>query len=632
MAEDEIDSSGTELNLSGRHLWGAVTNRLLHEHLSSRIVTLDLSTNHLTPDSATFLAQLLTQPSSTIRYLSVIETRLINRASATLFEAVGRSQLLELLADDNIFNEESCKVLADTLSSDPPLELLSLCGCDIPSEGGAAIARALPQNHHLRHLRLESNSLYDPGAQALGDVMGQSSLTSISLADNEIWGEGIRAFLGGCREAAGLKSLDVSYNIVSVPELAALMRQGTLQALSVSGAKVSETEVSAFLEAIGSSALQVLIIDGFNFSVLPISWPKVDDRLWQTASPWLDLLLKNVGECESLEDLRVGYLDLDALTKVRDAFSGRHLTLSIHDFGRTNNCWVITFPGFTLAGPTATFEWRKRDDRDKDREKIRAEHCALVGEIIRGAIFEGGPITAINLSQTDSGDDVFGGILRSIGGMKLELLDFSDNPLTDGSLADLEVFLRDNGGEVRDLKLSKTRMTDIGIARFFRALPDLHRRSVRKVWLSFDHQIPFDELAGHECFMSIGDALRSGYPLEEVHFSGPITAGDAGSVVKALSVNSHLKVLDFESDFTERYASPDPSIPAEVQRKFDTLVEDFHHVLREKKTQCRLHTFKFPLLTEVFIYSDPILEKWPECEEKLESNRKGKSATNRGRK
>jgi Ran GTPase-activating protein (RanGAP) involved in mRNA processing and transport len=625
--EDGIEPSATELNLADRHFWGAVTNRSLREHLTPQIVALDLSTNHLTPESVALLADALAQPDHSVRYLSVVQTRMISRASVALFRAVAASRLLELFADDNIFNEDACRALADSLAADPPLELLSLCGCDIPSEGGAALAGALPRNRHLRHLRLESNSLYDPGAQAFGDALADSALASLSLADNEIWTDGMRALLAGCRDAPDLVSLDIAYNIVDVAALAPYLRRGTLQALAVSGAKVPEADVRPLLDAVAASRLQTLIVDGLNFAVLPISWPRVDDRLWQSPAN-CELLAQSIRSCATLADVRIGYLELGGLANFAAWFRDRELKLSIHDFGRTNNCWVVTFPRFEIESPTRTFEWRRTLPKDKEfeLERITVSSAAFVGEIIRHTQFQNGPITEMKLNQIELKDEVLTGVLESIAGLRFDLFDFSDNPLTDLTLEHIAHFLSDPHAEIRDLNLSKIHTTDQGIARFFTNLQPVGQRGPCHLWLSFDSPASQDEVAAHECFGTLGELIINGYRMEELHISGPITATDAITVVKALPGNPAVRILDFESSHTLKYTSPDPVIPPEVQKRFDTLASELHHALRDKRTQSKLHTFRFPLFTEVFVYSDPVLEKWPECEERLETNKKVKGS------
>jgi hypothetical protein len=151
------------------------------------------------------------------------------------------------------------------------------------------------------------------------------------------------------------------------------------------------------------------------------------------------------------------------------------------------------------------------------------------------------------------------------------LVDLSDNLVTDQGLLHTERFLRD-GGEIRDLKLSKTHLADRGLARFFAAIGETRRPWPRRVWLTFDSRSTCDELTEHACFVEIAKCLRSGYPLKKLHLTGPITANDGIAIVSVLSGNLDLRVIDFESDFTERYANPDPVIAPDAEKRFTVLV------------------------------------------------------------
>ena len=92
-----------------------------------------------------------------------------------------------------------------------------------------------------------------------------------------------------------------------------------------------------------------------------------------------------------------------------------------------------------------------------------------------------------------------------------------------------------------------------------------------------------------------------------------------------MASNSHIRTVEFDSDFTKNYSNPAPNLPEDVQEAFCNLVDTLWHVLKDKKSQCKLQSFTFPLLTEIFLYNDKILSQWPECETKMESNKSAKS-------
>jgi hypothetical protein len=569
-ADDDIDSSGTALDLSNRHFWGSVTYSCICEHLRPRMVHIDLSTNHLNGDSTVHLSDLLQNPAYEVRYLSVIATRLITADAAKLFKALGSSNLLEFYADDNIFNGDNCQVLAESLARDPPLEVLSLCGCDIPTEGGVAIASSLARNTHLRDLRLESNSLFDTGAKAFGAALATSSLDFLSLADNEIWADGMFHFLTGCSDSR-LTAVDVSYNTLDVDAAIRALQQGRLERFAVSGCKVKQQDVPALLEAIGGSRLRRLIIDGFNFQVLPISWPKVDDTVWVNQEP-LDRLLSAVARCNTLVDLRIGYLEIDGIEKFVARCGSREMHLSIHDFGRTGNCWVLCFPQFDVLSPVPKFEWKRREgdtEKPKDAERILPANCRFLAELIRRTVCEGGPLREIDLHKTELIDNVFIGLLNALGeqtDFTPEVIDFSNNLITDDALPVLSEFLAKK--DVQEIRISQNDLSDQACRLFFQSLDGLGRRGPKKIAITFKAPTT-SELAKHDCFEELANLVSQNYCFEELRLSGPVTAPDVICIVASLSQNSHLRVLEFDSDFKSRYENPDPEIAIDVQKKFE---------------------------------------------------------------
>ncbi|OHS97862.1 hypothetical protein TRFO_35876 [Tritrichomonas foetus] len=656
MADCDDDQRDAEIlvNAAKQSMWGTVTLNFLKEHVLNGIVSLDLTTNLITFESAEYLSTILKNPKSSLKYLSLIESRLTQKAADIIFESIGDSTLIEFYADDNVFPEEQCKVLAESLKKNPPLELLSLCGCDIPSGGGIAIAEALPSNSHLKHLRIESNSLYDFGAKKLGEVIPKSSLISLNIADNEIWAEGTTAILTNLKFSQ-VESLDLSYNIVDLNVLNEEIEKTKIKDLALSGCKVHEQLFPAFLGKIPTMRLQTLILDGFNFQTLPISWPRVKDTLWSTCAYFDDLMLA-LQQSQTIVDLRVGFLDMDqifGLKRLIEDGPERSITISMHDFGRTGNCWVVHLPEFKFEAPCSTFRWNS---------SITLDNCELVGSVIQNAtvfpssdtsdtpaaptntitsthtkqtgksskskgkehknhqnvpIIPTNKIDTVDLHDMKLEDDVFIKLLNSMNGYNLKLLDCSDNNLGDASLDAVRNFLKET--HINELDFSGNASSDLGCETFIHNLLEDNITVPQKLSLCFK-STDLGELSGHSTPNMIAELLKENVNIESLYLGGPVTAADALAIIDAIPHNSHIRELEFQSDHIKNYMNPDPEINQDVQGQFIVLASLIHSALWDKKSMCKLKSFTFPMLTEVFIYHEDICSQWLDVEKKLAQN------------
>lgn len=618
MSEEEF---GAEIDISGRFMWEKATNEFLRKHLSDSLIQLDLSTNHISLASAELLSDFIQRPDSKLEALCISSCRLTAKAATVIFTALGNSKLIEFYADDNTFSEENCKALSASIAKNPPLRLLSVIGCDIPAEGVVAIAGALPSNRNLKILRLESNSMFDLGAKALATSLPSSNIEELTSGDNEIWHEGIIALIEGCIETKTLRSVDFAYNRMDMSYLNRYLMTGQLEELCISGCKVNETDVMGFLDYIGRSRLKKLIIDGFNYQVLPVSWPKVRDDIWQNGLIF-EQFLRSIELCRTLTDVRVGYMELEQIRalKRRLEVQDREISISFHDFGRTWNCWVLEIPKGVYHAPLDKFEWKGG---------LNEDNCVVIGDIVKHAIVDDDKvITTLNLSGCAIPDSLCRRILDSLSGHNLVSLDLSNNQLTDGSLEPLTTFLSTT--KVESLFIDKNNFSDTGCATLIETLPgiskDLAPSSLRIAFASEN----MDELGEHATPQRFAELFRGNYHLTNLRLIGPISVNDAIAMVSELASNSSLQCLELESEYTKNYTSPAPILPEDVQTTFIQFADVLWRTLCDKKSQCRLHTLKFPLFTEVFLYHEDILGKWQECEAKMDHNKGSKG--NRSRK
>lgn len=621
MSSSEEESSTSpnldDIDVSGKFMWNKVTFSFLTDSLNTDIVRLNLSTNHIAPESAELLVSHIRSRGSKLRYLNIIKTRMSIKTANQIFSAIGESKILELYADDNFIPKECCQALADSLSKNPPLELLSINGCDVPAEGAVVLAQALKSNKHLKSLRMESNSIYDVGAKAIAEALPHSGIINLSLADNEIWNDGTTDILNAAKSSSKLNVLDMSYNILPLTKLTeVIIQKQDLTGLAISGCKVREVDLLDFLIAIPKSSLEQLLIDGFNFNVLPVSWPKVQDTIWNN-HVYFEALVKVILNCDTLNDLRIGFLELDQINNIRHHLERtrpeKELYISMHDFGRTNNNWVATFPDFHLLAPINNFEWKTA---------LTIHTSPLIGEFLQLSTFDEHSITSLTLADLDITDEIFVPMIDKILEINFVKIDLAGNTLSDISMEKLvELF---QNSKIKELYLSDNKFTDTGLTILFKALVENPSKTPEILNVSFESS-NHNELEEHEFASHLDSLFEQNCKLNELTITGPITAADSKSILTSnLSNNSHLQSLTLNSTFVEKYKSPDPEINQEIQSLFVKAVENLFHALRDKKSMCKLKTFVFPLLTEIYLYHDKILDKWSSIEAKLEQNKKAK--------
>lgn len=590
MNEDEV------FDISNQNLWNAMTFNKIQTNLTDNISYIDLSTNHVSLESAKLLSDFIKNENSKLLGLSMISTHLTTRAATEIFLAIGKSKLIEVYFDNNIFVAEACKVLGESLLLGPPLELISLNGCNIPSEGCIEIANSLPALKNLVHFRMESNSIFDPGAIAIAKAIPSSSFTHLSIADNQIWMEGMTTLLNAVSQENRIISLDLSYNIVNLNQLAEMLNKScSLQELALSGCKIKTREEYVHLiNALKNSNISKLIIDGFNFHYLPVSWPKVTDSLFAD-NELFELTKTALLESSKLYDVRFGFMDLDQIIVLRNEYNRnkKELYLSLHDFARTGNCWVIKFPKFEVEAPVGVFKWNS---------KILTEDSAkALSQIFINSEFDDKPLQSLELTNCSITTEILAHILDGFDNVSLDVLDISNNLFDNSSSDTLIRFFSKNSA--RELRVEQCKeFTEVGLnplLEFFRDNVDKCPVELSINIISSDTE---DELAEHESFKIIADILKNGVEMESLCLGGTVSANDIKLLADALPGHEKFRELDIETDFMEKYRNPDPAIGEDVSISFLNMTKSLHNAFCNKKSSIRV--FKFPLLTEIFIYCD----------------------------
>lgn len=611
------DFSSFTLDLSNQNLWSIVLQNQLKTVLKPQLVIIDLSTNHLSYESTLILADYIRRNEAT-KVLSIVDTHITCESSKLLFEAVSESNIEEFYGDDNIFNDEVCVKIGEMLKNNLKLKVLSLCGCDISAEGVKSIASGLKENTCLEHIRLESNSMYDSGAKALGDAIKDSqSLNYLGIGDNMIWMEGTNAIINSAK-SSNLEALDLAYNIVNLNELGNLLQGNTkIKMLSISGCKVRESDLINFLKILPKSTLKTLIMDGFNFQLLPVTWPKVKDTLWSNQN-YFNEFLNVLCDFQTIEDLRLGFLSFNQIKAIQDTLSAKRkkdLTISLHDFGKSSNCWIYNFPSFKFISPSNVFAWFG---------SIKGESPKTICEIIKNTSVidsEIDVIDTIDFAAVELNNSIFTSLYEYFYKYKCEIknIDLSDNELTDEIVYVLVDYLTKN--DIESINLMNNMISDEGYQTFFSTIEDKIPPKFSYTIVSNDQ----NELALHKSFIYLGKLIENNCKIENLKITGPVTSNDVYEIVSKLSSNSNIKVIEIETTHTKKYENPDPEIKEEVQKSFDKLYEALWNALN-KKSQSKLHTFIYPLFTDVFVYSEAGINLYPAIESKLEYN-KGKQQT-----
>ena len=625
----------TEIDINGRGLWSQMTFDFISKNVNPTITFLDLSTNHINQDSANFIAQVLVDPNSQLRSLALVQTRMTLESSSTIFSAIGESQLLELVADDNIFNSIPLHALSESLKKNPPLALLSLNGCDIPSEGFVEIAAGLPYARQLLHLRLESNSGFQTGAEALARVIPESTLISLSIADNEIWEEGTIAILNAVSKCPNFVSLDISYNICPLDKLGAFLIKSPLQQLSISGCKVVENTVPHFLsKVLPHSHLSTLILDGLNYQYLPISWPRVRDILF-TNPQYFSFLLDYIHNTP-INDLRIGFLSLSSIFQLLQIHSeiDRPLTICMHDFGRTDNCWMIssTPTSFSLQAPDNTFQWNT---------DIAINEGVILAELIKLSTFNEKPIENLNLSKpppppnppaiaptnppptsatikylpTPVDPQVWVDFFQNIGPFTFKTLDLSGRIFSSEALNAFYEAL--DNLSITVLDIGEANCDDEISSQFLSFYSENLEKVPEKLTFGFTGYM--DETSEHSVFDQLKVLIENDSGIKELKINGPITARDSIKLFEVLGNNSTLEVLILNSTLIDKYRSPDPDLNSEIQELFNQSIAVLYDSFVPQNNS-KLKQFHFQLLSDVFLYNEANYGKWIEIQKKLEEN------------
>ncbi|KNC53116.1 NOD3 protein [Thecamonas trahens ATCC 50062] len=147
--------------------------------------------------------------------LSLARNHLGVEGTTVLAEVLKGNSVLEVLSlAGNSVGLAGASALASLLESNRSLRVLDLGETDLREEGMAVLAPVLAQNRSIESLDLSKNDIgNDAGVHAVADIiLGNTTLTSMSLASNSIKRTGCLVLLEALRQNHSLTSVDMAGN------------------------------------------------------------------------------------------------------------------------------------------------------------------------------------------------------------------------------------------------------------------------------------------------------------------------------------------------------------------------------------------------------------------------------------
>jgi len=603
------------LDLSGKNHWKNHLLIELNKKLSLNVRRMDLSNNQIDITCAEFLANFLRKKGCSLLSLCLNQTKMNEKSCSIIFKSIGESNLIELLADDNIITEESCKILVENINTYSKIRFLSLSGCDIQTQACITLAPLLSTAPSIQHIRLDSNSIFDDGVKALGDQISHSTIISVSISDNQIWNPAMSYFLNKCTACDTISSLDLSYNCVDLTVLANCIKTcKNLSSLAISGCKVDEKHIPVLFEALNKSSLSCFIVDGLDYNAIPASWPPIKDTVFSNPE-YFYLLVSFINQCNTLIDLRLGFLDIDQIILLSEIEWDRKLTISLHDFGRTKQCWLLRMPNLVIESPSAIFRWEN---------PLNPQNSMFLGKLFGSSTYNGNNLSALSLSSLKINDDVLHSLTDGFCKVVLDEIDFSSNEINNIE----HIISLINKTTPSSINLSGNPISESSFSAFMNYISENPDICPNKLSIGFYSQETLDDILFHPCTASIANLLVSNHNIEYLTIFGSITCTDVISFIESIRRNNKLLSLTIESDHIRQYMEPDPNVlPAEPY--FVELALKLESIFTDKESNNYLIALAYPLLFEIFVYHPQIIVSLEKVNEKLRIN---ETAQNRKKK
>ena len=602
------------LDLSGQNLWSKMLKSKLEELLNPGIRRLNLSSCHIDAECCEILCNFIQDPSTRLLSLDISGTRVTVAEATKIFESIKNSSILEFFADNLTLKEESIRKLAESLSENSNIKLLSICGSDMNHQCIELIANILPKAENLQYLRLESNSMYNTGCIALASNLINSNLISLEIGDNMIWEDAMKVLIDAVAdEKSKIEFLDISYNCVNLSYLAQNLRKMPhLKGLALSGCKVNEKYILEFFNVLHETNIETLILDGLNFDPIPVSWPKVQDTVLSNSDNF-EVFLLALKKSKTLADVRLGFIDFEQIMRLYHHLSGllteqnRELTITVHDFMKSNDFVLIHYPSFEIECP------------EKDiiiKSDISNIETDAFGLVISKMISHDGPINNLEISLENTIDNQgIENALASLAKTQVEILTITFQSYSQFTLNGIQKAIS-GGAPIRELVLNDSKFTEFQFGSFFTFLSNTPN-TVKNITIGFTSPRALDT-DFHEC-MNPAKEFFLKPDMEEIYLQGTISGADALLVVQTLKENQNITVLDIETALEDHYKSPDPPMSQESIEIYRNVALALVDAL---SAGSKLSTFSYPMLTELFLDDTETLNAWKKARDKIAANSK----------
>ncbi|XP_071797513.1 leucine-rich repeat-containing protein 45-like [Asterias amurensis] len=185
--------------------------------------------------------------------LDLSTTSLTAQTCAILGEALAKDCLfVELKLSDCMIGDDGFKLLAPGLCTNVALRSLDLKGNNLRGASAEALGKVFRQNHSLRRVCLEWNSLgldSDRFTLLAEGISANNSLERLDLRNNQISHDGASELMKSLQRNCALQSVDLRWNNIGIvggrSALAMLQYNKTLTDLELSGNNITQDIVKA---------------------------------------------------------------------------------------------------------------------------------------------------------------------------------------------------------------------------------------------------------------------------------------------------------------------------------------------------------------------------------------------------
>lgn len=191
---------------------------LMNRFMSSGLVELNLSGNHLKDDIGPHVANFLSQ-SNSLKVLNLSSNLLGQRFAAALVEPLSNPSSmcsLEVLdISKNPFTGRGIAALGPGMAKNKTIRTLNITGCKINPSGFNEFCRDLSQNERLESLIMSHNPIRDEGAKHLARfVKDHIKISELEAEICEISDDGAKALFGSIETSETLTKVSIKGNLI----------------------------------------------------------------------------------------------------------------------------------------------------------------------------------------------------------------------------------------------------------------------------------------------------------------------------------------------------------------------------------------------------------------------------------